>query len=186
MLITQYRLQIARPNGEPRSDTLWVTSHSWVRQFLDILYIHFANTFGNVTRIDGTPAFVFNTSAQREMQVNGALGQINYGPVVGDDDTPDWLTNYALVSQITHGIGPGQLLYQPAIVNPVYLFVGAAWLNTVRSFVNQSGAIVRIREIALYCHTQLNFFCLIRDAPVAAHLDDMETLTLTWRILTSN
>ncbi len=77
-------------------------------------------------------------------------GVTTAGIVVGSSDTPVSIGQYALLAQIAHGSGSGQLLYGASTYEDVVK--NASWFfRLIRTFTNNSGATVTVRELGLYC-----------------------------------
>jgi hypothetical protein len=76
-------------------------------------------------------------------------GDTTAGIVLGSSDTPVSIGQYSLGALITHGTGSGQLTY--GATNVESLSKDTTWLfRVVRTFTNNSGASVTVREIGLY------------------------------------
>jgi hypothetical protein len=111
-------------------------------------------------------------------------GETTAGIVVGASDTPVSIGQYALISQIGHGTGSGQLQYQASTVDP--LSKNATWFfRIIRTFTNGSGATVTIREIGLYVKLGTNGeTCMFaRDVPTSPiNVPNGSTLTVRYII----
>jgi hypothetical protein len=135
---------------------------SWVKQWIQILYLQFARTTYSIIDTGGTsrsiPADMYPLLA-----LNAGSGGSAFGIVVGSSDTPVTRDDYKLGSQIAHGNGTGQLMYgtmshdAPTTYSTGYLF------RAMRVFTNNSGADITVKEIGVYCNTAGYYICLIRD-----------------------
>ena len=91
-------------------------------------------------------------------------GDTSAGILVGTSDTPVSLGQYNLLGLITHGTGTGQLSYGATVVEDLttdttYLF------RIIRTFTNNSGASITVREIGLFLKPTAQSFMFARDVP---------------------
>jgi hypothetical protein len=115
-------------------------------------------------------------------------GETSAGIVVGSSDTPVSLSQYSLGALITHGTGSGQLTY--GATNVETLSKDTTWLfRIVRTFTNNSGASVTVREIGLYVRLGMypspNYYsCMLaRDVPTSPiSVPNGSTLTVRYII----
>jgi hypothetical protein len=96
------------------------------------------------------------------------VGDVGGGIVVGTSDTPVSLGQYALQSPIAHGTGSGQLSYGATTVEA--LTKNTAWFfRVIRTFTNNSGASITVKEIGLYVKLwsggAVYSYMLARDVP---------------------
>jgi hypothetical protein len=118
----------------------------------------------------------------------GGVGDVGAGIVVGSGDTPVNLGQYALASLITHGTGSGQLSYGTTTVET--LTKDTAWyFRVIRTFTNNSGGSVTVKEIGLYVRLWLRespyyYSCMFaRDVlPAPVTVPNGSTLTVRYII----
>ena len=115
-------------------------------------------------------------------------GEDNYGILVGTDSTPFDVMQYSLGAKISHGTGSGQLSYgeQSTIVGT------AEYEQWQRSFDNNSGADITVREIGMACRTtklfdgtsETHYILLARDVitPTTVPNGGRLTVRYTFRI----
>lgn len=84
---------------------------------------------------------------------NGAAGDATNGIVVGTDNTPVDIENYALGAQCTEGIGANQMNHQACTVTYLGVAVGVSSFRVDRSILNNSGDIINIEEMGIYIYT---------------------------------
>jgi len=92
----------------------------------------------------------------------------NGGIFCGTGDTAVAIDDYILESRIEPGIGPGQFDYGGfSTVTAVSLAASHAQFGVSRSPVNNSGALITVREVGIYTTfyvtTAQHFMCAIRD-----------------------
>jgi hypothetical protein len=137
---------------------------SWVKQWLQILYLQFASTSFSVTDTGGTSRNTIYSSVPA-MSLNAGSGVSTYGIVVGTSDTPVTRDDYKLGSQISHGTGVSQLTYGAMSLDAPVTYSTGYLLRTVRVFTNNSSDSVTVKEVGIYCTATTSgyYFCLIRD-----------------------
>jgi len=129
--------------------------HSWVGNIIGLLsslagrtYIYSTSgtiSFGSADLVDvsGTALGVAKASG-----VNAGSGESNYGIVIGQSDAPVTLSQYNLLAKISHGTSSGQMLYNASTVEA--MVKDTTWyFRVIRTFSNNSGASVVVREIGL-------------------------------------
>jgi len=114
-------------------------------------------------------------------------GEDSFGIVVGSSDTPVTMRQYNVLGKIPHGSGSGQLMYGATSITT--LTKESTWyFNITRTFTNQSGADIVVREVALivrlpYASSYTTFFMLARDViPNGITVPNNGTLTVQYTI----
>ncbi|GAI64223.1 unnamed protein product [marine sediment metagenome] len=108
---------------------------------------------------EGSAAVVF--------AANGAADDASLGIIIGTDTTPVDITDYKLVSPISHGSAAGEMLYQAqqfdadvTVDDPDCTF--EMW----RNWNNNSGASITVRETGIYIWSKTSKkYCGVRDVP---------------------
>jgi len=164
-------------------------SESFVRQWLEVLYIQASGMrwYGYPVRDTGNT--VRQVQADEEsMSVNALVIDTTHGVVVGDDSTAPTIDDYALISQISHGTGAGELQYSDmAIAHPAF-DATLSQLTVTRDFANGSGGDVTVYEIGLILTMReisetTRYFLVIRDAIGAGIVVPTgQTLTANYRV----
>lgn len=191
-----YRLTIKDKKGKVVKRTRLRKSHSFVRAFLQMLEsLGFAEDIPNVFDIGNVnrtlDVSTMAPASGDSIYMKGADDDDQFGPVVGTGSGAEDNANYALTTQVVHGVGAGQLDYGPtgkvaaAIVGPnVDLIV-------TRTFVNSSGGTIAITEIGIYGQTTYTtgtrgWFCMIRDLlPSSVSVLNGQTLTVEYTLRTT-
>jgi len=158
-----YEVEVRDKNGKLISKQHG-KSHSWLRQWIQILKGEFATRHGttvgsgNVSIYDETgsgrtyPPHTSGTPTAYYMQLStlGDAGDVTQGIIVGGGDTPNSLTTYALASKIGHGTASGQLVYGAESVEDVINPSGMdLTFRITRTFTNNSGASVTVKEVGI-------------------------------------
>jgi hypothetical protein len=173
-------------------------SHSWLRQFIDWLRMCalqlqtgstvYTMTINDITNTARTVPITSTTYAGGFcMGYNAPANTSAYGLVVGSGDTPNSTTTYALASQIVHGSGSGQLVHGATTVETVTNPSGGDFqFRVIRTFTNNSGASVTVKEIGIYGNlidtgASNRSFCIARDVlPSPSSIPDGATMTLRY------
>jgi hypothetical protein len=169
---------------------------SWVGniiRLLNALWKTWASTTSATYYCCSTPAVLLDTTnTARSLGLNpGSAGSFggsapaadtSAGILVGSSDTPVSLAQYNLQALIAHGTGSGQLSYGNTTVEDLttdttYLF------RIIRTFTNNSGSTVTVREIGLFLKPMPQSFMFARDVPASAiNVPAGSTLTLRYII----
>jgi flagellar hook-associated protein FlgK len=166
-------------------------AESFVQQFLQLLYtamqpiyasgsnpVNVKNT-ANVTKTPIRSIELFDTLA--------ASGDTTYGIIVGTDSTAVTISDYAINTPIAHGTGSGQLQYGGVTFGAPSANTTISQMTITRNFANNSGNLVTVNEIALYCraydpNTGVFYAMIIRDViagGIAVAIG--QTLTVNYR-----
>jgi hypothetical protein len=134
---------------------------SWVKQWLQLLYIYWASATVSVIDTSGTSRSLSSTTT---FTLAAGAGTSSYGIVVGSSDTPVTRDDYKLASQIAHGNGTGQLMYGAMSFDAPITYSTGYLFRAMRVFTNSSGADITVKEIGVYAnYTGAYYFCIIRD-----------------------
>ena len=152
-------------------------SESYVRQFLELLYIQMAclgaNNAMNVRDTGNTLRAVYlsldNNPAIRGYHLDtvAAAGSNATGIVVGLGVVAPTINDFALGSIIAHGVALNNLQYGVLTYGTPASDATTSQLTLTRNFTNGSGLGVTVTEIGLYCRAfdgVARYFMLIRDA----------------------
>ena len=122
--------------------------HTFVRQFLRLLAMQMSQAGDTITMITGLGAAV--SPAATTPRINGAVGSISTGTVVGTGSNPVLISDYSLQTIINNGVGAGQLQYAIQTFLAQYEIGASRYFPTERVFTNASGASITVNEIGLY------------------------------------
>lgn len=84
---------------------------------------------------------------------NAVAATATYGPVIGTDNTPVDIEQYALGAQCGEGTGANQVNHQATSVTYLGVAAGVSSFKVERTFLNNSGSAIAVEEIALYIRT---------------------------------
>jgi hypothetical protein len=154
-------------------------SKSWVGNLIRLLNMLW-DTWASVTSTGSvyyyyTKTLYVDTSGSARMLgiISGATGSFggeapagdtSAGILVGTSDTPVSLGQYNLLGLIPHGTGSGQLSYGATVVEDLTIDT-TYFFRIIRTFTNNSGASITVREIGLFLKTVSPGFMFARDVP---------------------
>jgi len=185
-----YQITVRDKNGKVVKKTRLRKSKSFVFQWMQIIACQVAQAdIANVKNIVGTLK-TCGVHSQNLWGGQAGVGASSEGIVVGSGTTPPANSDYKLDTQIAHGVGAGQLQYQVGTYAPPAIVSGNVDFVITRTFVNQSGATVTVREIGYYCRffdkTTTAYACAIRDVlATAVDVLNGQTLTVTYTLRTT-
>jgi len=183
-------------------------SHSFVKQFLQLLEFSFRHAWGGagdtVNIID-----TGNTSRAAAMDtMNSATTAVpryffavdapedddTYGIVVGSDNTAEDNTDYKLNTQIADGAAAGELDYTSHTWVTSAVVGANVDFQIQRPFINNSGGNVTIEECGIYLKTWCvsgstmvtgYIFCIVRDTTGTVTVADGQTATVDYTFRTT-
>lgn len=186
------RITVKDINGKIKYDSGLVPSHSFTIAFLQHIY-GALNTIavsiqdvGDAARSVGAPDDY--QLARNELKAGDNTS--TYGLVVGTGAGAESNTDYALGTQIAHGVGAGQLDYGAHSFTAPSVVGSNVDMIVSRDFYNGSGGSITVTEVGGYTRSRVgaayNYFCVLRDlldtsVPVA----NTETLTLQYTLRTT-
>jgi hypothetical protein len=197
-----YEVEVRDKNGKLISKQHG-KSHSWLKQWIQILKGEFATRHGttvgnaNVSINDETgsgrtypPQSSGSLTADYlQLSTLGDAGDVTQGIIVGGGDTPNTLTTYALASKIGHGTASGQLVYNAESVEDVINPSGMdLTFRITRTFTNNSGASVTVKEMGILVKkfdagAFSRSFLIARDVlPSPSSVPDGATLTIRYTV----
>ncbi len=118
----------------------------------------FMNLTGSLVASDGIRA----TSSCGSFLMNGSVGNLTKGIVVGSDATPVVSDDYKIGSIISHGSGVGQFNYDAMIVGPFTESGSTMVFPVSRVISNATDSEIPFSEIALYAQGSI-VIMLLRD-----------------------
>jgi hypothetical protein len=109
-------------------------------------------------------------------------GDTSAGILVGTSDSPVSLAQYNLLGLIPNGTGAGQLSYGATVVEDLTTDT-TYFFRIVRTFTNNSGASITVREIGLFLKPNQYSYMFARDVPTSPiSVPNGSTLTLRYII----
>lgn len=153
--------------------------NSWLRNYIYWAHIQHENLTGYCTDTSGTPQSITPTNPQ---EFKAPASQHNYGLVVGTGTDPNGYGTYKLQTQIQHGIGAGQLNHQASLVGPITWADPLLYHTLSRSFINNSGATITVKEAGAYAKGGIFYIAVIRDLTGDIVIADTKTLNLQYYV----
>lgn len=181
------RAVVKDSDGKVISDTGKKPSRSFVIQFLEFLYFLFTSTgtTGNATSVAGTEAIIYkyNVDADDQFRVDATINWSGWGIVVGTGDTAEANTDYALETQLTEGVGAGNITHGESVVETTAVVGANVDLETKRSFINNTGSMITVKETGMYTKyydfPSTIYHCIIRDVLTAPGVDVPDKCSIT-------
>lgn len=118
----------------------------------------------------------------------GPVNNSNFGIVIGSGSSAVSPTDYSLAQQITHGSGANQMVHGTQTTETVQVVGQTSSVRATRTFTNNSGAIIIVREIgwiiSFYDTGAAQRYALfLRDVlPSAVAVPDGSTFTVRYTI----
>lgn len=142
---------------------------SSVRALLECILALMGEANVSSVRLSGA-AGTLATGGGDNMLAEGPVTLDTRGIVIGTGFTAVDITDYALATQIAHGTGTGQMSHGVQVTPTAVTVSGdTVTFDLDRTFTNNSGAIITVRECGVYFLNEVVNFCAIRDiiTPVA-------------------
>ena len=170
-----------------------IKSESFVRQFMDLLYIAITSTYtSNTYSIRDTGNVLRNCYKEVWPAMNppfrsdAGAGAVTHGIVVGTGAVAPTINDYALGAIIAHGVGAGQLQYSAMTFGAPASDSTTSQFTLTRNFANGSGGAITVNEIGLYVISYdggAKYFMAIRDVIAGGiSVPNGQTLTVNYRI----
>ena len=151
-----------------------VPAHSIVQLWPQALSSHmgFSSDNGHQQLLDVNGALkttdAVGTNGTMEYRCDGGVNITTKGIVCGTDATAVAQTDYSLVTLIAAGNGAGQLAHATTGFAAVSSSGTSRLITITRAFTNNSGGVINVAEVALYCTIQdsannVNTHMLCRD-----------------------
>lgn len=180
-----HRTIIKDKNGKIIKQSKWTPCHSFLKQFLQTLESMFCNANMTVKDTGGTNRTIIRNGTTRAFLIYITAGDNddNFGIVVGTGTTSPTNTDFQLETQITHGVGAGQLDYGAHSTTTTTVVGNNVDFVVSRDLYNGSGSTITVTEIGIYTRSENTvavscYFCSIRDVLTASQ-DVLNTQTLT-------
>lgn len=166
--------QVTDPKTGKLLDHQIKRSESFVRQFLDLLFVQMTGITSvstlSIRDTGNTLRSVYNTNYSTQniayhLDVRAAAATSTYGIVVGTGVAAATISDYALGTQIAHGAGAGAMQYDAVTFGSPGSDATTSQLTITRNFTANVGGITPT-EIGLYCRAYdgaARYFMIIRD-----------------------
>ena len=182
-------LTVTDPKTGKVTDHQIIKSKSFVRQFLELLWIqafqlpevvpYNMRDTGNVLRNICESGLIFAS--------DGGVGIVTHGIVVGTGVVAPTINDFALGTPIAHGVAAGQLQYSAVTFGAPASDATTSQFTITRNFANASGGLITPTEIGLYVkgykYNVTYYFMSIRDVIAGGiAVPNGQTLTVNYRI----
>lgn len=165
-------------------------SKSFVRQFLELLWVSFQNLDYRSGRYcaDVYGGYACVRADRRLWSAGGGIGEVTRGILVGTGTNVPTINDYTIQTLIPHGTGLGQLQYSAVTFGAPSSDATTSQFTVTRNFANGSGAQVTVYELTLvvqsYADSYVQYYhMLIRDMiPGGIAVPNGQTLTVNYRI----
>lgn len=184
------RMVVRDPDGKIITDTRRKPSKSFVIQFLEGFYGMVAiGASMTATATDGTEDIITfsNTPISSNLRVDAAVNIDVYGVVVGTGDAAESNTDHKLETQLTEGVGAGNITHGESVVETVAVVGANVDLEVKRAFTNLTGSTITVKEAGIYCKQVSGYYhCLVRDVLAASvEVPDKCSLTVIYTLRTT-
>lgn len=188
------RLVVKDEKGRVLEDTGRKKSHSFVIQFLEFFYAMLGFAVDGATNYyatdtSGAESYFYkgNTWAEQNFRVDAGVGDHEWGIVVGTGIAALSNTDHKLATQLTEGVGAGNITHGAMDMGTTGIVGTAVELDLIRAFTNNTGTPITVREAALYSRSYVDddYHCLIRDLTGAITIPHLCSLTAYYTLKTT-
>ena len=123
-------------------------AHSFLKQWNEFIY--FFHSSGNIYPKITTGASTKLDSHNDNFRMNGAEGDTNLGIVIGTDNTPVAIDDYAMIAKINEGYGAGQMHHLENTFEAPVISAPSCGFSISRIIVNNSDGLITVREAGIY------------------------------------
>jgi len=185
------RAVVRDPDGKVLSDTGRKPAKSFVLQFLEFIYAMGARAFYQATGVAGTEVYLYapTTACIEQFEIDGGVNIDYIGIVVGTGDTAEDNADYALATQLTEGVGAGNITHGAMDIGTAAVVATNVDMELKRAFTNLTGDTITVKEAGLYCWQLAQMsrrHMLIRDVlSSAVEVPDKCSLTIIYTVRTT-
>lgn len=189
-----YQLQVRDPSGRLVRDTGRRDGHSFLKQFAQLIFNispFDCSRFAPVAMTSTSGASVTDSTSMG-LRTDATVTTSHYGIQVGTGVTAESISDTALVTQIAHGTGSGQLQYGSMTYGAPTTTATTTTFRSTRVFTNASGNTVTVQEIGLVSSGGVytgagstRSFLLVRDLTGAVAVTDGQQLTVNYDFTTT-
>lgn len=183
------QMVVRDPDGKIITDTGRKPARSFVIQFLENFYGMALGGVYTATDVDGAESnYTYDDwETTKVFSLDGPVNDDTFGVVIGTGDTAETNTDYALETQLTEGVGAGNITHGAVVFTGTAVVGANVDLEVKRAFTNATGSTITVKEAGLYVITfDTYFFCIVRDVLAASvELPDNCSLTVLYTIRTT-
>lgn len=181
------RAIVKDPEGRILSDTGQKPTKSFVIQFLEWLrfHLHQPTRFNYATGVSGFEEII-NDTGRLSFDIDAGVNIDSFGIVIGTGDVAEDNEDYKLGTQLTEGAGVGNITHGAQVVEAPDLVGGNVDIETKRSFINNTGSTIIVKEAGIYTRGEQGHHsnadehhCIIRDVLDAPGVNVPDKCALT-------
>lgn len=175
----EIRAQVHDKNGRLIKSYPWKRSNTLLRQFIQILVVQLNQETLAVLNVSNASVNV--TTNAVNLGISAPAGTTTYGIKVGTGTADVAMTDVKLGTQVTTNVAHGVCSATAEAVD------STGWRAVItRSFTNNTGALLSITEVGLYCIAlnAASYFCIDRTL-YNVSVPSGSAVTLTYRITVS-
>jgi len=186
------RCVVRDPDGKIITDTGRKPARSFVIQFLEFVYGMIDPSNVSATDLAGAETLFYKTGTPvfALLQIEAVVNDSDYGVVVGTGDTAATNTDYKLETQLTEGVGLGNITHGAQVVGTAAVVGANVDLVLTRAFTNNTGSTITVKEAGIYTEysgvTGPFYHCIVRDVlPGSVDVPDKCSLTVIYTVRTT-
>lgn len=162
-----HRAILKDSKGKILLDTGEKPSKSFVEPFLVWVYSMFSTLQLAVTDTAGAERVMYGAGApcNNFFNVNALANDSDFGIVIGTGDTAETNTDWKLETQLTEGVGGGQITHGACAIGVTAIVDVNVDLALTRTFTNNTGAGITVKEAGIYEEDDVYnwFHMIVRD-----------------------
>ncbi len=184
------RAIVRDPDGKIITDTGKKPSKSFVYAFLAFIGGMFLGTGDILIKaVTGANGYVYryNSSAPTQFRVDAPINTSTYGVVVGTGDTAEDNEDHKLETQLTEGVGAGNITHASVVFEATAVVGANVDLVLKRAFSNATGSTITVKEAGIYTNQNDTWFhCIVRDVlPASIDVPNLCSLTIIYTMRTT-
>ena len=186
------RTVVKDPDGKVIHDSGQKPSKSFVIQFLEFIYAASRGSALSATDVAGAESMIYNNAYEPAISfsIDAPINVSLYGIVVGTGDTGETNTDYKLETQLTEGVGAGNITHGVVDFVTVAIVGVNVDFEIKRAFTNNTGSLITVAEAGMYTKQTgppgPKYHCIIRDVLVASvDVPDKCSLTVYYTLRTT-
>jgi len=161
------RMVVKDSDGKVLSDTGQNPSKSFVIAFLNYVYCVMTSLQPSVKDVTNTLRTQYGAGAASKyfFRCGTPANNSTWGIVLGTGDTAEDNEDYALETQLTQGVGVGNITHGAMIIGSSAVVGVNVDLELKRTFTNNTGSSIIVKEAGIYTWNEANnyYFMIIRD-----------------------
>lgn len=180
------------PDGRIVSDTGEKPSKSFLIAFLIFLGALFDGVDTSAKELDAGmgPIYVSGSYPIYQTAVKAPINVSTYGIQIGTGDTAEDNEDYKLDTQLTEGVGAGNITHGAVVLDTVAVVGANVDMDINRAFTNATGSAIVVKEAGIVLMNQpypgQYFHLIIRDVlPASVEVPDKCSLAVIYTVRTT-